>query len=55
MLYRATGRNTEASREVETIVRLSPTREGLDTAAQLWTMFGEPEKAKALKRAEKGR
>jgi arylsulfatase A-like enzyme/uncharacterized membrane protein YozB (DUF420 family)/tetratricopeptide (TPR) repeat protein len=45
MLYRATGRNTEASREVETIVRLSPTREGLDTAAQLWTMFGEPARA----------
>jgi choline-sulfatase len=45
MLYKATGRDTEAERAVEEIVRLSPTREGLDTAAQLWTMFGEPARA----------
>jgi arylsulfatase A-like enzyme/uncharacterized membrane protein YozB (DUF420 family)/Tfp pilus assembly protein PilF len=49
MLYKATGRDAEAAREVETIVRLSPTREGLDTAAQLWTMFGEPARAAQLR------
>jgi len=54
MLYKATGRDAEAARAVDDIVRLSPTREGLDTAAQLWTMFGEPARA-AQVRARMGR
>ena len=45
MLYKATGRDAEAARLVDEIVRVSPTREGLDSAAQLWTMFGEPARA----------
>ena len=50
MLFKATGRDAEAARMVEDIVRLSPTPEGLDTAAQLWTMFGEPDRANALRK-----
>lgn len=49
MLFKATGRDAEAARMVESIVQLSPTREGLDTAAQLWTMFGEPARAAAVR------
>jgi choline-sulfatase len=45
MLYKATGRDAEAERAVDEIVRLAPTREGFDTAVQLWTMFGEPARA----------
>lgn len=45
MLYRATGRNAEAEAAVEAIVQRSPTPEGYDMTAQLWTMFGEPGKA----------
>ena len=50
MLYKATGRDTDADRMVEEIVRVSPTEDGVALAAQLWTMFGEPQKAAALRR-----
>jgi tetratricopeptide (TPR) repeat protein len=50
MLFKATGRDAEAARMVTDIVRLTPTDEGLDTAAQLWTMFGEPDRAAAVRR-----
>ena len=49
MLYKATGRDAEAERMVEGILETSPTREGLDTAAQLWSMFGEPARAAAVR------
>ena len=49
MMYKATARDAEAARAVEEIVRLSPTPEGRAMAAQLWTMFGEPDRAAALK------
>jgi tetratricopeptide (TPR) repeat protein len=49
MLYRASGRNAEAARAVEDLLRVAPTREGFDTAAQLWTMFGEPARAAAVR------
>ena len=49
MLYKATGRDAEAERAIEEIVRTTPTREGLETAAQLWTMFGEPARAAAVR------
>ena len=49
MLYMATGRDAEAARMVESIVQLSPTRDGFDTAAQLWTMFGQPARAAAVR------
>jgi tetratricopeptide (TPR) repeat protein len=49
MLYKATGRDLEAERAIEEMVRIAPTPEGLDTAAQLWTMFGRPERAALLR------
>jgi tetratricopeptide (TPR) repeat protein len=49
MLYRAMGRDLESERAVEELVRVSPTPEGRAMAAQLWTMFGEPEKAQRVK------
>jgi arylsulfatase A-like enzyme/predicted Zn-dependent protease len=49
MLYKATGRDLEAERAIEALVRIAPTPEGLDTAAQLWTMFGQPERAALLR------
>ena len=45
MLDRATGRDAEAERQIDELLRISPTREGRSLAAQLWTMFGEPGKA----------
>jgi tetratricopeptide (TPR) repeat protein len=45
MLYRAQTRDAEAERAIADLIRNSPTREGYDLAAQLWTMFGEPQKA----------
>jgi arylsulfatase A-like enzyme/Tfp pilus assembly protein PilF len=50
MLYRAQGRTADADRAIETMLRLSPTPAGVALAAQLWTMFGEPEKAEAARR-----
>ena len=54
MLYKATGRDAEAERAVENILRIAPDSAGVDLAAQLWTMFGEPSKAAAA-RARLGR
>jgi arylsulfatase A-like enzyme/Flp pilus assembly protein TadD len=49
MLYRAMGRDLESEREIEELLRVSPTPEARVVAAQLWTMFGEPEKAARVK------
>jgi choline-sulfatase len=49
MLYRATGRTAESDAAVEALVRQVPTAEGRSVAAQLWTMFGEPRRAAALR------
>ena len=49
MLYRAMGRDLDSDRAVEELLRVSPTPEGRAMAAQLWTMFGEPEKAQRVK------
>ena len=54
MLYKAGGRDAEAARMVDEIVRVAPTREGYDTAAQLWTMFGEPERAATVRQRMRG-
>lgn len=53
MLYKANGRDAEAARAIEEMVRVSPTDEAVNLAAQLWTMFGEPEKAAAVRRQRK--
>ena len=49
MLYRATGRDAEAERAIANLLRASPTPQAIEAAAQLWTMFGEPGKAAALR------
>ncbi|HUE87949.1 MAG TPA: sulfatase-like hydrolase/transferase [Vicinamibacterales bacterium] len=49
MLYRATGRDGEAERAIADLLRASPTPAGHDLAAQLWTMFGEPARAAAVR------
>jgi choline-sulfatase len=49
MLYRAMGRDLDSERVVEELLRVSPTPEGRAMAAQLWMMFGEPEKAQRVK------
>jgi choline-sulfatase len=50
MLYRAMGRDADSERAIAELLRVSPTSEGRDLAVQLWTMFGEPEKAAAIRR-----
>jgi choline-sulfatase len=54
MLYRAMARDKESEQAIADLIRHSPTREGYDLAAQLWTMFGEPRRA-AEARAAAGR
>jgi arylsulfatase A-like enzyme/predicted Zn-dependent protease len=49
MLYKATGRDGEAERAIADLLRTSPNPVGISAAAQLWTMFGEPRKAAALR------
>jgi tetratricopeptide (TPR) repeat protein len=51
MLYRATGRETESEQAIAELLHVAPEGDGPALAKQLWTMFGEPEKAAALKRA----
>jgi arylsulfatase A-like enzyme/Tfp pilus assembly protein PilF len=54
MMYRATGRNAAAEQAITDLLRASPTVAGYDLAAQLWTIFGEPARAAAV-RAEASR
>jgi tetratricopeptide (TPR) repeat protein len=49
MLYRAMGRNADSERAIEEMLRVSPTPEARVVAAQLWTMFGEPDKAQRVR------
>jgi arylsulfatase A-like enzyme/Flp pilus assembly protein TadD len=49
MLYRAMGRDADAERAIDDLLRISPTPEGRSLAVRLWTMFGEPEKARRVK------
>jgi arylsulfatase A-like enzyme/Flp pilus assembly protein TadD len=55
MVYRATGRNAEAERVIGDLMRNSPTPEAYNVAAQLWTMFGEPARAAAIRARMPGR
>ncbi|MDQ3068954.1 MAG: sulfatase-like hydrolase/transferase [Acidobacteriota bacterium] len=54
MLYRATGRVAESDQAVAELIRMSPTHEGYALAEQLWTMFGEPGRAAAMKARSRG-
>ena len=49
MLYRAMGRDSESERAIAELIRFVPTPDGLKVAAQLWTMFGEPARAAAVR------
>ena len=49
MLYRATGRDAESERAIAELLRVSPQGDGPALAKQLWTMFGEPGKAAAIR------
>ena len=49
MLYRAMGRNADSERAIQEMLRVSPTPEAGVVAAQLYTMFGEPEKARRVR------
>ena len=49
MLYRATGRDAESEQAIAAMLRVSPQGEGPALARQLWTMFGEPAKAAAVR------
>lgn len=49
MLYRAMGRVDASDRAIAELIRTSPTPEGYGLAADLWTMFGEPAKAAAMR------
>ena len=49
MLYRAMGRDEDSERAIDGLLRVSPTPDGRALAAQLWTMFGQPEKAQRVR------
>lgn len=48
MLYKTTGRDADAERAIEELLRSSPNPAGIAAAAKLWTMFGEPARAAAV-------
>jgi tetratricopeptide (TPR) repeat protein len=49
MLYRASNRQTGVEETLEALIEAAPTPEGYDTAARLWTIAGEPERAAILR------
>jgi choline-sulfatase len=49
MLYRAMGRDADSDRAIDGLLRVAPTEEGRALAAKLWSMFGEPDKARRVK------
>ena len=53
-LYHEMGRDDEAGEVLETMLRISPTPEAYSLAARLWTTFGSPSQAAAV-RAEAAR
>jgi arylsulfatase A-like enzyme/Flp pilus assembly protein TadD len=48
MLYESMGRGPEAERALDNLVREVPTRDACDTAANVWRMFGRPDRAAAV-------
>jgi arylsulfatase A-like enzyme/cytochrome c-type biogenesis protein CcmH/NrfG len=49
MLYQATGRADQAAETIADLLRVSPTPDGYSLAARLWTMFGNPQQANAVR------
>jgi arylsulfatase A-like enzyme/Flp pilus assembly protein TadD len=50
MLYRSLGRDAEAEAAIQDMLRSAPVAESYSLARQLYTMFGEPHKAAAIRR-----
>ncbi|MGE5814885.1 MAG: tetratricopeptide repeat protein, partial [Acidobacteriota bacterium] len=55
MLYRAQGRDAESATAIDEMLKVSPTPQAYKLASQLWTMFGEPERAAAVRAEAKRR
>lgn len=51
MLLRSIGRDADADQAIADLIRAAPTPEGFGLAEQLWRMFGEPERAMAVRAA----
>jgi choline-sulfatase len=49
MLYRSIGRDAEAEAVIADLLETAPGAESRSLAKQLWTMFGEPEKARGVR------
>ena len=49
MLYRASNRRSGVEDTLDALIEAAPTPEGYDTAARLWTIAGEPERAATLR------
>jgi choline-sulfatase len=50
MLYRSLGRDAEAEAAIQDMLTAAPVAESYSLATQLYTMFGEPQKAAAIRR-----
>ena len=48
MLYRSQGRDAEVENTIDVLLSAMPSPEGYGLAAQLWTIFGEPQRAAEL-------
>ena len=48
MLYYSTNRDADVEKTIDGLLRAIPTQEGLSLGAELWTMFGQPARARAL-------
>jgi arylsulfatase A-like enzyme/Flp pilus assembly protein TadD len=49
MLYEATGRADLAARVISDMIRITPTPDAYALAARLWSMFGNPQQANAVR------
>jgi hypothetical protein len=49
MLYQATGRADLADQAIADMLRLTPTQDSYALAARLYTMFGNPQQANAVR------
>ncbi len=49
MLYRSQGRDDDVERTIASLLAAMPSPEGYGLAAQLWTIFGEPQRAATLR------
>lgn len=54
MLYRAMGRVEASDHVVGELIRVAPTPEGYGLAADLWSMFGDPRRAEAMRARARG-